>query len=431
MRSRAVLLAILLSSAPPAAAYGQQAVPQAATPTGKPAAKPADVVVTGTRLNNSEKALNACVARNCPPTEDIAATLEHAKNLFISGEYRAARSVLLASRGRNFRYRKELPERVGSLVLANAIVAGHLGEARSARFETIVALDIVKEAFPANDPRVLKARLELAYQRARAGDLDEAITQFRAVENLAAEQPAILGNALLAQIMIADRRTAAGQFNYAWVGARAKKLLLNADGQAFLPYIATLRILEAKRAAERGDRTALEAALAVYRRYAIGTNRPILIFQPALDLSFAALPSSGAVARIYDPGSAGRDPARSLAPSLGIQSQSQFEKQWIDVGFWINPDGTVNDPAVLRSSSRSERFWEKGLLKAISGRRYAPFDAASQQFAPFRIERFTYTADYGDVTQTRVRVRSGAPKIESIDLTGSKPAAKNDAEGSF
>lgn len=411
MYIRPALLAALLSSAPAFAAD----IERDTNRTGP------DVVVTATRLIDGERALKACIARKCPPKEDIAATLEHAKNLFIAGEYRAARATLLASRGRNFRYRAEFPEPVAALVLANAIVAAHLGEAQSARFESIVSLDVLKQAFAANDPRVLKARLELAYQRVRVGDLDEAITQFRTAEKLADHQPEILGTALLAQIMIADKLSASGRLDYANGLERAKKALLSANDPALAPYVATLRVVEARRAAERGDHTALDKALAAYRQYAVATKRPILIFRPTVDLSHAAAPSTDA--NFYDTvQSAG---IGVIDSSIVRASQSDFEKQWIDVGFWINPDGSVSDPAVLRESKRGERYWEKPLLTAISGRRYAPYNAASQQFAPFRVERFTYTADYGNVTDTRIRLRTGSPKIESIDLTASNPTTRD------
>lgn len=387
-----------------------------------------DVTVTGIRPRDADLALKECIARKCPPKEDIAASMEQAKNLFIAGDYRAARSVLLASRGRNFRYRAEYPEPISNLVLANAMVAAHLGESRTARLETIVSLDVLKRAFAANDPRVLKARLELAYQRLRSSDLDEAITQFRAVEELATDQPEILGTALLAQVMIAEKLARSSKINYAWVGEganyiwvgdRAKKALLGTHDPALAPYVATLRILEATKAAERGDYRPLDAALKVYRQYAVATKRPLLIFRPGIDLSFLGSSSADPTALLT--GNSKFNP--SLAPDAGLltQTQSQFEDQWVDVGFLINPDGSVGTPTVLRGSGTGERPWIGPVLKAIAGRRYAPYDAASRQFAPFRIERFTYTADFGGATHSRVRLHIGTPKVESIDLTGTSP----------
>lgn len=382
-----------------------------------------DVVVTGARLVDSERTLRECIARKCPPAEDIAATLSHARNLFIAGDYQGARSTLRASRGRNFRFREKLPEPVAALVLANAFVAGHLGEGESARFESIVSLDVLKHAFAANDPRVLNARLELAYQRIRAGDFDEAITQFRAVENLAGNQPEVLGNALIAQVMIADRLTGVAGIEYRWVGERAKKILLSAKAPGIEPYVATLRILEARDAAARGDRSALDAALAAYSQHQPATKRPLLIYQPLVDFSDVAAPRS-------DPNfyNLGRGPSTRIQTIDSVTPpQAEFEKNWIDVGFWINPDGSVANPAVLRAS-KQQQFWEKRLLRVIANRRYAPFDLAARQFAQFRIERFTYTSDYGNIKGTRIRLRTTPPKIESIDLTGSMPETGNSAK---
>src|SRR5687768_17818135 len=37
------------------------------------------IVVTGTSLSQTERNLRDCLARNCPPDQDIAATLAHAE----------------------------------------------------------------------------------------------------------------------------------------------------------------------------------------------------------------------------------------------------------------------------------------------------------------------------------------------------------------
>ena len=73
----------LAGAAPPPQAESDQ--------TGGP------IVVTGIPLRQTERALRACIARKCPPKEDIDATLAHAENLFVAGKYQDARRVTLSS----------------------------------------------------------------------------------------------------------------------------------------------------------------------------------------------------------------------------------------------------------------------------------------------------------------------------------------------
>ena len=71
------------------------AAPAGAQQAGQPGAAPVagDIVVTARSLQDTADALAACIARNCPPDEDIAATLAHAENQFVGGDYRSARRI--------------------------------------------------------------------------------------------------------------------------------------------------------------------------------------------------------------------------------------------------------------------------------------------------------------------------------------------------
>ncbi len=59
--------------------------PKPASP--RPASAEQEIVVTGVSLESSERALRECLARKCPPKEDIAASLADAENLFVGGKY--------------------------------------------------------------------------------------------------------------------------------------------------------------------------------------------------------------------------------------------------------------------------------------------------------------------------------------------------------
>src|SRR3954452_19851125 len=80
-----------------------------AAPPRQPQPDEQMIIVTGRSLSDTERALRECLARKCPPNEDIDASLAHAENLFVAGKYGDARRVTLASIGRNHSYRKTYP----------------------------------------------------------------------------------------------------------------------------------------------------------------------------------------------------------------------------------------------------------------------------------------------------------------------------------
>lgn len=58
---------------------------QTATP---PAAATDDIIVIGSR---AEEALAACLERNCPPAEEVEASLQASVEQFVAGRYGTAR----------------------------------------------------------------------------------------------------------------------------------------------------------------------------------------------------------------------------------------------------------------------------------------------------------------------------------------------------
>ena len=80
------------------------------------------IVVTGIRIQDYRDRLAACLARSCPPNEDIDATTALAEACSLEGEYREARTVLRASLGRNRDEAARYPEPVSDLYRASARV---------------------------------------------------------------------------------------------------------------------------------------------------------------------------------------------------------------------------------------------------------------------------------------------------------------------
>src|SRR3954469_19179234 len=77
-----------------------------------------DIVVVGHAIDNAKANLAACLARHCPPNEDIDASLGLAEAQLLEGKYREARFTLLASLGRNKREADAYPIPVSDLYRA-------------------------------------------------------------------------------------------------------------------------------------------------------------------------------------------------------------------------------------------------------------------------------------------------------------------------
>jgi hypothetical protein len=105
-----------------------------------------------------------------------------------------------------------------------------------------------------------------------------------------------------------------------------------------------------------------------------------------------------------------------LIDNLGERMTENFEDKWIDVGFWVQPDGRVDDVQLLRR--RSPGSWEGPLLESIRGRRYSPGERPT-----YRRERYTFTSTlHNTATGTHIADRSPRGRIEYLDLTAAPQA---------
>ena len=141
-----------------------------------------EIVVTGRSLKDTADALAACLARGCPPDEDVAATLAHAENQFIGGEYDGARTTLLKSLGRNRKHGQAYPVPVSDLLRANSRVALHLGEGKNFQLSVLDMRDTLKKGVGDDDPRTLVAQIEVGDSRAKLGHPEEAERIYKEVE---------------------------------------------------------------------------------------------------------------------------------------------------------------------------------------------------------------------------------------------------------
>ncbi|MDP5278823.1 hypothetical protein Q9Q95_07800 [Sphingomonas sp. DG1-23] len=357
------------------------------------------IVVTGTPLSKTEADLRDCLARKCPPREDIDASLAHAENQFVAGDYAGSRKTLAASRSRNARYAATLPVEVADLTRAYGRVSEHHGYGQAGRILQIDALDALKAGLEKGDSRVLMQRLMVGDTFGKQGRFRAAIDIYAKVAKQArkAGQPAVMGFAMLREAVLYG---AASYSNPAYREGTERRI--KAIEQTTEPELADFRfaarLLRARLASEQGDPQALETALAAFKDHKL--DRPVLVFAPPLRLD-----------RVL-----GHEDGRIPAPR-NINRTSE----WIDVRYRIAADGTVKDIETLRESPHFEGRWPKKVHQNLAERRYAPFTLATGSDGMTRIERFTMVYETYDPTGSRLRQRAAGGRIKSIDLTDDTP----------
>ena len=124
-------------------------------------------------------------------------------------------------------------------------------------------------------------------------------------------------------------------------------------------------------------------------------DKPVLLYSPPLALKRSPVQDQGEVGN-----------------ALRLMATDNFDKTWIDVGYWVEGDGRVREVELLRSSGSTE--WARQLLASIRQRIYAPL---ADPGGSYRVERFTYTSLWEQRLGTRIRQRSADARIESLDLS--------------
>ncbi|MDB5693124.1 MAG: hypothetical protein JWO81_2187 [Alphaproteobacteria bacterium] len=366
---------------------------------GAPPAEPEQtIVVTGTPLRDSERALRECLARKCPPNEDINASLGHAENLFVAGKYREARAVTAASIGRNRRYARTYPVDVSDLFRANSRIAAHLGESKDYQVSVTEMHRTLDGAFAKTDPRVIDADLEWADMYASFGRLDRARQVFEDAEKKAAAggRPDLAG---IARVRAAWLYQISGD---TWLARQAlTRIAADRSPQGRLGRLSAL-VLLARLDRMEGKLDSSNALVDEMR--GMRSKQPVLLFAPKIEMT----------QRLQE----GDDAEGDGGSTTRLMPTDNFDDRWADVGFWVTPEGKVSDPEILRS--RGALNWTKPLLRSVAGRIYSP---TSEEGGTYRVERYSYTSRWmHDVTGTRLRQRSPNARIEYVDLTADPPA---------
>jgi hypothetical protein len=396
-----VTAATLLATGPALAFQDQKAeAPTDASNSGE-----RQIVVTGTPLSRTAKALADCIARNCPPDEEIRAALAHGENQFVSGKYLDAKSTLRKTAGRTRKFKEKYPVEVSDLFRASGRVAEHLGEAQSYQLNVLDMRDALKSGLSADDARVMVAQIEVGDSRAKLGYPLEAFRIYEDVEKRA-KAAGVARIADYASLRHGIMRHAYGET--AKIPDDTKKGLerirLVADtASKESPDIKLMADVYLARLDRKSGNQA--STTAILKRFVEqgGSTRPLLI--------------SSYPIRTVDTVTDEYSKKMAILPSLG----ANFKDRWIDVGFWVNANGNVTDIEVLRATGSTEG-WVKPVTDSIKSRIYAPLKTTAEDSNPafYMVERYTYTSRYieaQDQTGSRLITRSTTPRVERLDLT--------------
>jgi hypothetical protein len=368
------------------------------------------IVVTGRRVPDYRAALAACLARSCPPNEDIDATLALAEALLLEGEYGDARNAVRASMSRNRREARNYPEPVSDLYRAGTRLAEHLG--RDEEVETYVyqILSSLRAGLPVEDHRHFTARLEIVRSLAALGKPEMAQRELRRLVNVARAggREDVAGLAELRLLWLDYLQAPHGP-------ARRRLIEMSrwTDSQRrLLSHGAKIMLIQIY--GREGDTRRADAIMAEMARNGDAPRQ--LLYSPSYRLLQQNDPEGDGhrATAVYN---------RGLTTPNGAQRMTEnFVEKWIDVGFWVQPDGRIDDLRVLRRSRGSG--WEAPLLESIRGRRYSPGDRPT-----YRLERYTYisTLDF-TATGTHIPDRSPRARVEYLDLTAraETPAQQSD-----
>jgi hypothetical protein len=362
------------------------------------------IVVTAKSLKQTEADLAACLARSCPPDQDVKATLAHAENQFVAGEYKNARTTLLKSVARNRKHGQAYPVPVSDLLRGNARIAAHLGEAADFQSSTIASRDILKKGVGPTDPRTLVGDIEVADMRAKLGYPDEAERMYKSIGERAGvlNLPWIVSATEIRQAML---KLASELPSDQKEGRDRLVRLSQGSDPAYRGTRIAAKILLARSDRKAGkDDSTTKALLAEYAA-AGGTQTPTLLYSAPIKPAQAPRGSE----------SEGRTEMTQLATK-------NFDGQWFDIGFWITPEGRTSEIEIIRKSG-ADNLFVRPVIESIETRIYAPLKRDPGDPGVYAVERYTMTSQWvEDNTGTRIRMRSPVPRIERMDLTADQLA---------
>ena len=368
-----------------------------------------EIVVTGIRIQDYRDRLAACLARGCPPNEDIDASLALAEALLLNGDYEDARSVVHGSIGRNRDEARDYPEPVSDLWRAETRLSRHLGHDGQAARSADRILRALQAGIPQEDHRHFTARLEIVDLQMSMGNVNRARRELAELTRLARaagrEDVAVMAELrrLWFDYIVDPYGDSRSRLTELARATEPSERLRSTGAKVLLA-----RIYRAEGEDERADALLAEVGqgTSARRRLISAPSYQLQIGQAANALDVMADSGGGAFA------------AANITALGNVRNRTPdtYRDKWIDVGFWVMPDGRVSELEVVRSGS--EHQWAEPLLESIRGRVYST--AAEPTY---RLERYTYTAERTAETGTRIRDYSRSARVEYLDLTvpGAEP----------
>lgn len=381
-----------------------------------------DVVVTGERVEKARKALTQCLARKCPPRDDILLSLTLADAQFMEGDYRNSRRTLIAARDRNGRFASRYPLEVAALHRATGRLHSLNGRPDRAQGRGADAVDALRTRFEPTSREVLLQRLSNGDVLLRNNQVEAGLARYsdvaRAAENAGLFD--VQGLALLRRAMLLTSM-AESIWSYRDLAERARAEILDNRDPRFLPFRNAVRIMPIRNAKdEEARKAAIDTVMAQLEPDPASNPTPLLVYQPSLrieDFRFGVAPGNN-------------DPA------------------FVDISFRILPSGRTGDIHVINQVGPVAPLWTDTLIKAIAKRRYAPLARPDGQL---RLERTSFVSDIvggvspgagggpnaltaggmihaAESAPSRIPHRSAERRLEIMDLTPNPGSPANAEE---
>lgn len=364
-------------------------------------AAPETIVVTGVPLSQLKREAERCEKGGCTPREDIVATVRYAEGLFRVGRYVESRVKLQKAITRNKVVGRRDPPALSALYEATTTIARHEGDQYVMSNALYARARLLRETSPDDSIERLLSDLDVIdYEGQRVSSLQaDAKYKAFAARAISLRQYGLAARAMIHHAMFAQFRGREPQVT------GLLNDVMSGRFNAPVTYRLVARAIAARFARERGDEKGAETLISQLVAQPQGAT-PMLIWSPP-------------VPKV--PGSTSLDPFTSFIDTTTVSSD-YFKIRWVDIGFTIRSDGTVDSPEVLRGNRTNT--WAKPLLQMIADRRYAPLAANSE--LGYRVERWTLTADYDVANGSLIRRRLRNPHFEQLDLSGEPPKSVSD-----
>jgi hypothetical protein len=358
---------------------------------------PPAIVVNGVRLSDLRLTVEKCAAGGCTAREDVIASVRYAEGLFRTGKYRDARDVMARAVSRNRKAEADDPVALAQLYEAQGTIAKHYGD-HDEYHHAVADNARVLRTYRPDSGAAYVAAMRMIDLTVNDRELPHAVGRYARL----AEGARASGRPDLATL--ADLRRA-WTLHRVSRDADARRLLADIaaqPGDDFANLRRAALVMDSRIARANGDVHATDRLIAALKTD-VASAEPLLLWEPKVD----EVPD-------FDP----VDPATGW--HVGPGSPPVQALLWVDVGFAINPDGTVDTPEILRGSRNVG--WARNLVAMIGGRRYAPTDGDDAS-SRYRIERYTLTSNFQVPKDHLVRYRAGRPRYERLDLTIAPPPA--------